>query len=164
VAKAQKTRYVDVSNPDLAIDCPRCGLRTARFIDQCRNCSYKLWPSSVVASAAFQAWRAVDPSRAAASRFDLEVPQQIDVVIDFAERAHRLGIHLFPNSNWPFIICVGVFFLGFAAAPFPSTARIILAVIGAIVFLWGVIGWVAIEDVRMFPTEGDSSTPHEAHQ
>lgn len=163
MAKAQKTRYVDVSNPELAIQCPRCGLRTARFIDYCRNCGYKLWPSGVIASAAFQAWRAADPSRAPASRFDLEVPLDAEIVVDYEERAHQLGIHLFPSSNWPIIICAGVLLLGLAAAPFPSVARIVLAVIGVLIFLSGVIGWVAIEDVRMFPTEGDSSTPEVRH-
>jgi hypothetical protein len=154
VPAAKTPRYVDVANPSLAVDCPRCGLRTARFVDLCRNCGYKLWPSSEVASAGFQAWRAADPDRSLASRFDLEVPHPIDNTIDFAARAHELGIHLFPNSNWPFIICAGVLFLGFAAIPFASTTRIALAVVGALIFLYGVAGWVLVEDVRMFPSDG----------
>jgi hypothetical protein len=154
VAAAKKPRYVDVSNTDLAADCPRCGLKTPRFVDLCRNCGYKIWPSSEMASAAFQAWRATDPKRASASRFDLEVPQHIDNTVDFTARAHELGIHLFPNSNWPFIICVGALFLGLAAIPFASTTRIVLAVIGGVIFLYGVVGWVLIEDVRMYPAEG----------
>jgi hypothetical protein len=153
VTAANKPRYVDVSNPSLAVDCPRCGLRTARFIDMCRNCGYKLWPSSHVASAAFLAWRAADPIRASASRFDLEIPQHIDNTVDFAARARELGIHLFPNSNWPFVICVGVLFLGLAAIPFPSAARITLLVIGGVIFLWAVAGWVLVEDVKMYPSE-----------
>jgi hypothetical protein len=153
VAAANKPRYVDVANPNLAVDCPRCGLKTARFVDQCRNCGYKLWPSSHVASAAFLAWRAADPARASASRFDLEIPQHIDNTVDFAARARELGIHLFPNSNWPFIICVGVLFLGLAAIPLSSTTRLVLAVIGGVSFLYGVVGWVLIEDVRMYPAE-----------
>jgi hypothetical protein len=157
VAAAKKPRYVDVSNPSLAVDCPRCGLRTARFVDHCRNCSYKLWPSSHAASAAFQAWRAADPARASASRFDLEIPQHIDNTVDFAARARELGIHLFPNSNWPFIICLGILFLGLAAIPFSSTTRITLAVIGGVIFLYGVAGWVLVEDVKMYP--GDSVEP-----
>jgi hypothetical protein len=157
VAAAKKPRYVDVSNPSLAVDCPRCGLRTPRFLDLCRNCGYKLWPSSLVASAAFEAWRDTDPARAAASRFDLEIPQHVDSTVDFAARAHELGIHLFPNSNWPFMICVGLLFLGFAAIPFPSTTRIVLAVIGGVIFLWGVAGWVLVEDVKMYP--GDVAEP-----
>jgi hypothetical protein len=157
VAPAKKPRYVDVSNPSLAVDCPRCGLRTPRFLDLCRNCGYKLWPSSEFASAAFQAWRAGDPARASASRFDLELPQHIDNTVDFAARAHELGIHLFPNSNWPFLICVGILFLGLGAIPFPSTTRIVLAVIGGVIFLWGVGGWVLVEDVKMYP--GDSAEP-----
>jgi hypothetical protein len=154
VTAAKKSRYVDVSNPSLAVDCPRCGLRTARFDEFCRNCAYQLWPSSRVASAAFLAWRAADPVRAAASRFDLEIPQHIDNTVDFAARARELGIHLFPNSNWPFIICLGILFLGLGAIPFSSTTRITLAVIGGVIFLYGVAGWVLVEDVKMYP--GDS--------
>jgi hypothetical protein len=154
VAAAKKPRYVDVSNPDLAVDCPRCGLKTARFIDMCRNCGYKLWPSSHMASAAFLAWRSADPERAAASRFDLELPLYVDNTVDFNARAHELGIHLFPNSNWPFIICLGALFLGLGAIPFESnTARIVLAIIGGVIFLYGVVGWVLIEDVRMYPSD-----------
>jgi hypothetical protein len=157
VAAAKKPRYVDVANPSLAVDCPRCGLKTARFVDLCRNCGYKLWPSSEMASAAFEAWRAADPSRAPVSRFDLEIPSYVDSTVDFNARARELGIHLFPNSNWPFIICLGALFLALAAIPFPSTPRITLAIIGGLIFLYGVVGWVLIEDVRMFPT--DSSGP-----
>lgn len=144
---------MDLSNSSLAVDCPRCGLRTPRFLDLCRNCGYKLWPSSEAASAAFLAWRAADPSRAAASRFDLEIPQPVDNTVDFAARAHELGIHLFPNSNWPFIICFGILFLGLAAIPFPSTPRIVLAVVGGVIFLYGVAGWVLVEDVKMYPAD-----------
>jgi hypothetical protein len=161
VAAVKKPRYVDVANPDLAVDCPRCGLKTARFVDHCRNCGYKLWPSSHLASAAFQAWRAADPARAATSRFDLEIPSHVDNTVDFAARARELGIHLFPNSNWPFIICVGSLFLGLAAIPFSSTTRIVLAVIGGVIFLYGVVGWVLIEDVKMYPSDG--TEPGEVH-
>jgi hypothetical protein len=157
VAAANKPRYVDVANPSIAVDCPRCGLKTARFVDHCRNCGYKLWPSSHVASAAFQAWRAADPARASASRFDLEIPQHIDNTVDFAARARELGIHLFPNSSWPFVICLGVLFMSLAAIPFSSTTRIVLLVVGGLIFLYGVVGWVLIEDVRMYP--GDSVEP-----
>ena len=151
---AIKTRYVDVSNPDLAVDCPRCGLKTARFVDQCRNCGYKLWPSSVMASAAFKAWRAADPvPRSRVSRFDMEYPVEVDNTVDYSARAHQLGIHLSPNSNWPFVICLGLLFLALAAIPFETTTRIVLAVIGGVIFLWGVVGWVVIDDVHMFPTD-----------
>ena len=161
---AKKPRYVDVSNPALAVECPRCGLLTARFVDHCRNCGYKLWPSGPVASAAFQAWRAADPVRATASRFDLEIPQQAENIVDFEARAHELGIHIFPNSNWPIVICIGSMFLGLAAIPYPSaTLRVVLAVIGGLIFLWGVVGWVVVEDVRMFPTE-TGSTSSEVHR
>jgi hypothetical protein len=150
---------VDLSNSDLAVDCPRCGLTTARFIDHCRNCGYKLWPSSEMASAAFRAWREADPARSAASRFDLALPVLVENTVDFESRAHDLGIHLFPSSNWPFVICFGLLFLAFAAIPFDAIARIVLAVIGAVIFLAGVAGWVLVEDVRMFPS--DAPKPHE---
>jgi hypothetical protein len=154
VTAAIKTRYVDVSNPDLAVDCPRCGLKTARFVDQCRNCGYKLWPSSVMASAAFKAWRAADPvPRSRVSRFDMEYPVEVDNTVDYSARAHQLGIHLSPNSNWPFVICLGLLFLALAAIPFETTTRIVLAVIGGVIFLWGVAGWVVIDDVQMFPSD-----------
>jgi len=153
VATAKKTRYVDVSNPSLAVECPRCGLITARFVDLCRNCGYKLWPSSHMASAAFKAWQATDPARLEVSRFDLALPERVDMVVDYEARAHQLGIHLFPSSNWPFIICFGMLFLGLAAIPFAPAARIALGVIGGVIFLVGVVGWVLVEDVRMFPAE-----------
>ena len=158
MAVARKPRYVDVSNPSLSVECPNCGLRTARFVDQCRNCGYKLWPSSEMASAAFKAWRNADPSRAAASRFDLDVPPPpLEMTIDYAARAHELGIHLFPSSNYPFIICVGALFLALAAIPFSGTARLVLAIIGGLIFLYGVVGWVLVEDVRMFPADNPQS-------
>ncbi|HKW59737.1 MAG TPA: hypothetical protein VJR46_08310 [Candidatus Dormibacteraeota bacterium] len=163
MAVARKPRYVDASNPSLSVECPHCGLQTARFIDHCRNCGYKLWPSSVVASEAFKIWRDADPSRADASRFDMDVPQPpLDTTVDYAARAHELGIHIFPDSNYPFIICVGALFLGLAAIPFESAAvRIVLLVIGGLIFLYGVVGWVVVEDVRMFPSESPSQG--EAH-
>jgi hypothetical protein len=154
VASAKKPRYVDVSNPSLAVDCPHCGLRTARFIDHCRNCGYKLWPSSVMASEAFKAWQAADPARRAnVSRFDLDFPVEEDNVVDYEARAHQLGIHIFPNSNWPFVICFGALFLALAAIPLAGEVRITLAVLGGLIFLAGVVGWVLVEDVRLYPTE-----------
>ena len=159
---AKQTRYVDVSNPSLSVDCPRCGLKTARFIDHCRNCGYKLWPSSVVASAAFKAWRAADPSRAEASRVNLALPRHDEIVIDYDARAHELGIHMPPPSNWPFVICFGAFFLSLAAIPFPGPVRITLAVLGGIIFLIGVVGWVVVDDTRMFPS--DAASGHEVHE
>ena len=165
MAAAKKPRYVDLSNPSLSVSCPNCGLQTARFIDQCRNCGYKLWPSSEMASEAFKVWRDADPARrGSASRFDLELPAEPgDTTVDYAARAHELGIHIFPNSNYPFVICAGALFLALAAIPFPSaTARIVLAVIGGLIFLYGVVGWVLVEDVRLYPS--DSPQPQgEAH-
>src|SRR6185437_6854192 len=155
-------RYVDVSNPSLSVECPRCGLRTARFIDLCRNCGYKIWPSSEMASAAFKAWREADPERQDVSRFELEVlPEPVDTSVDFAARAHELGIHLFPSSNYPFIICVGALFLALAGIPFPGPARIAMLVIGGVIFLYGVVGWVLVEDVRMYPV--DTPPAEEVH-
>ncbi len=162
MAKAKKQRYVDVSNPSLAVDCPRCGLVTARFVDHCRNCGYKLWPSGQMASAAFRAWQAADPERRSeVSRFDLAVPQPAEELVDYEARAHHLGIHLFPSSNWPFVICFGALWLGLAAIPFATPVRIVLAVIGGIIFLVGVGGWVLVEDVRMYPS--DVITGDEVH-
>ena len=162
MAKAKKQRYVDVSNPTLAVECPRCGLMTARFVDHCRNCGYKLWPSGQMASAAFQAWRAADPERRSeVSRFDMAVPEPADALVDYEARAHNLGIHLFPSSNWPFVICFGALWLSLAAIPFAAPVRIGLAVFGGIIFLTGVAGWVLVEDVRMYP--GDVMTGDEVH-
>jgi len=110
-----------------------------------------------MASAAFKEWRDADPARRSASRFDLEIPQSVEVLVDFDARAHELGIHLFPSSNWPFTICLGILFLGLAAIPFTPIARIVMAAIGGVIFLWGVIGWVLVEDVRMFPTDTPQS-------
>jgi hypothetical protein len=134
---------------------------TARFVDLCRNCGYKLWPSSVMASAAFRAWRAPDPERRSeVSRFDMDYPVHIDNTIDYEARAHEFGIHLSPPSNWPFVICFGLLFLALAAIPFSATARIVLAVIGGLIFLWGVVGWVVIEDTRMFPSDSPQQEIH----
>jgi hypothetical protein len=161
VAASKKTRYVDVSNPSLVVECPHCGLVTARFVDMCRNCGYKLWPSSVMASAAFRAWRATDPEhRSEVSRFDMDYPVHVDNVVDYEARAHKLGIHLSPPSNWPFVICLGLFFLSLGAIPFSATPRIVLAVIGGLIFLWGVVGWVVIDDSRMFPADSAESEVH----
>lgn len=161
MAASKQTRYVDVSNPSLVVECPRCGLMTARFVDMCRNCGYKLWPSSVMASAAFKAWRAVDPEhRSEVSRFDLDYPVPVDDLVDYDARAHQLGIHVSPNSNWPFVICFGLLFLSLGAIPFSGTTRIVLAVIGGVIFLWGVVGWVVVDDSKMFPTDGPGPEVH----
>jgi len=159
VAVANKPRYVDLSNPSLSVECPNCGLRTQRFLDHCRNCGYKLWPSSTMASAAFKAWREADPSRVEASRYELDLPvEPVDSSIDYAARAHQLGIHLFPSSNYPFVICLGALFLGIAAVPVAGAVRIGLLIIGGLIFLYGVVGWVLVEDIRMFPTDSPSTS------
>jgi hypothetical protein len=117
-----------------------------------------------MASAAFKAWRDADPSRAEASRFDMELPAPpVDATVDYAARAHQLGIHIFPNSNYPFVICLGILFLGLAAIPLDSTVRIVLAVIGGLIFLYGVVGWVLVEDVRMFPSDSPSAQGEVEH-
>lgn len=147
---------MDVSNPALAIDCPRCGLRTARFMEYCRNCGFALWPSGPVATAAFRAWRDHDPERAPASRFDLAIPIEDNVpVVDFEEQAHRLGIHVFPSSSYPFPIAIGIgiLLLGLALSAVPAGIRIAIAAVGALILLYGVAGWVLVEDVRYFPGE-----------
>ena len=112
-----------------------------------------------MASSAFKAWRGDDPRRLEVSRFDLALrAEAAEPVVDYEARAHELGIHLFPSSNWPIVICVGMLFLGLAAIPFPGAARIGLAVVGGLIFLAGVFGWVLVEDVRMYP--GDTPAAH----
>jgi len=163
VASATKPRYVDVENPALAIDCPRCGLRTPRFLEYCRNCGFHFWPSSRVASAAFQAWRDHDSARAQTSRYAYEVPVEMaPPVIDYDERAHELGIHIFPSSNFPFVISVGAFVLALAVVHFswmPLWGHIALGLAGAAIFLVGVIGWVIVEDTRYYPAETAEGGP-----
>ena len=110
-----------------------------------------------MASEAFKIWRDSDPSRAETTRYDLDLPAAAtDTTVDYAARAHELGIHLFPSSNYPFIICVGALFLGLGAVPLPAISRIVVAVIGGLIFLYGVVGWVLVEDVKMFPADGPS--------
>lgn len=161
---ASKPRYVDISNPALSLECPNCGMRTARFMDFCGTCGYKLWPSGPAASAAFQAWRDADPARARARRFDLELPQDTaGPEVDYDERAHQLGIHIFPSSNSPFLICVGFFFMAFAFVPLGAALRIAAGVLGGIIFLAGVVGWVVLEDVKMYPSEASEGRVEEGH-
>jgi len=74
------------------------------------------------------------------------------IVVDFEEKAHELGIHIFPSSRWPILVCLGVLFLAFAAIPFPAVARIICVVIGVIFFVLAIAGWM-LEDVRLFPKD-----------
>lgn len=164
MAVASKPRYVDVTNPSLSVVCPGCGLITQRFLDQCRNDGYKLWPSSELASAAFKVWRDFDPARALASRYDLELPAPpVEDEVDFNARAHQLGIHIFPNSNYPFIICVGFLFLGLAAIPFSGATRLVLLVIGGLIFLYGVVGWVLVEDVQLYASSAGVEPSGEVH-
>ena len=151
MARATKPRFVDTGNPAMAIDCPKCGLVTSRFLQFCRNCGFSLWPSSTIASAAFEAWRDADPARRYARRYDLELPvPRRPQVVDYEARAHQLGIHISPNSPNPFVICVGVFLIFLALPRFPLVARIVLFVLGLLVLLWGVIGWVIREDVKIY--------------
>ena len=162
MASAARPRFVDTGNPALAIECPNCGLLTPRFLQYCRNCGFSLWPTGPFASAAFEAWRDADPARKDARRYDLELPvHRRPELVDYEERAHRLGIHLFPSSSYPFVICVGFFFLALAAVPFAAPVRVALAILGMITFLIGVIGWVVLEDVKMYPSEDVIS--HEGH-
>ena len=152
---ANRPRYVDTHNPALATDCPRCGLLTPRFLTFCRNCGYSLWPSGPVASAAFRTWQAADPERRSrARRFDLDPPApEPGTLVDYDARAHELGIHIFPSSNFPFLICLGIGIAAFGAIPFNPVVRIAFGVVGGLVFLFGVVGWVVLEDTRYFPVE-----------
>jgi len=161
VAGATKARYVNVGDPSLAIDCPRCGLRAARFMEFCSNCGYSVWPTSAMASAAFGAWKEHDLARADARPFDRELPSDRSrPLVDYEARAHELGVHITPNSNNPILICAGMFFMGFAFVPLPGWVRVATGVVGAILFFWGVIGWVIVEDTQMFPRD-DVAEPHE---
>ena len=152
---ANRPRYVDTRNPALAIDCPRCGLRTARFMPQCRNCGYSLWPNPVGSSAAFKAWQGGDPElRGRARPYDLALPEPPrPLEVDYEARAHELGIHIFPSSNFPFLICLGLGIAAFGAIPFSPVVRIIFGAVGAVIFLIGVVGWVIVEDTRYFPVQ-----------
>lgn len=151
---------MDIGNAALAIECPNCGLVTSRFLQYCKNCGFALWPNGPYASAAFEAWRQADPSRAGARRYDVELPAGSEAqLIDYDSRAHELGIHVSPPSRYPFVICIGFFFLALAAIPFSAPARIGLAAIGGIIFLIGVFGWVVLEDVRNYPHE-DAASGH----
>jgi len=114
-----------------------------------------------MASAAFKTWRAADPARAEASRFDMELPQPtVDDSVDYNARAHQLGIHLFPSSSYPFVITLGVLFLGLAVIPFAFEARIVLGVIGGFILAYGIIGWVLVEDVQMYPSDDSHAEVH----
>lgn len=151
---AEVADYVDTSNPAVGIDCPRCGLLTARFGWFCRNCGFRLWPGAQAAARAYRTWRLADPARVYVHQWD-DTPlldEESVIVVDFAEKAHDLGIHIFPSSRWPILVCVGIFFLAFAAIPFPSIARIILASIGVLFFIAAIAGWM-LEDVRLFPKD-----------
>lgn len=144
----------------MAIDCPNCSLVTPRFLQFCRNCGYGLWPSGEYATAAFIAWRDHDPDRIAGRRFDLECPprEPDEIVLDDRARAHELGIHLFPRSSWPFPICVGFLFLFLALVPFPTGWRIGLGIVGGVVLLIGIVGWVVFEDTRMYEQSVSAGT------
>jgi hypothetical protein len=146
--------FVDTANPAVGIDCPNCGLLTARFGWFCRNCGFRLWPSSVAAARAYRTWRLADTGRMYVHQWDdLPVIEAANVItVDFEEKAHQLGIHIFPSSRWPFLVCVGILFLALAAPPFPTIARVILLVIGILFFIAAIAGWM-LEDVRLFPAD-----------
>ena len=111
-----------------------------------------------MAAAAFKAWRAADPGpRSMVSRFDMALPVETVDLVDYDARAHELGIHIFPSSNWPFTICFGALLLSLAAIPFDGIVRISLAVVGGVIFLVGVVGWVWFEDSRMYETSAAST-------
>lgn len=154
-------RFIDTANPALAIQCPRCGLDTARFTEFCSSCGYSLWPTGQMATAAFLAWRDSDPSRRAARRYDLALPEHTGPeVVDYDARAHDLGIHLPSGSNFPFVIAVGLMVVMFAAAPLPVPVRIAGGLVGGIILLAGIFGWVVVEDVAQFPGAAPSGDHH----
>ena len=161
VVKSKVVEFVDTANPSLGIDCPRCGLWTARFGWFCRNCSFALWPSAAASGRAYRLWRMADSSRAHLHQWDDSLPIEDSTIVhvDFGTRAHQMGIHLFPASTWPVVVCAGFLFLGLAAVPFPPIARIVLAVIGVVVMAYGIGGWM-FEDVRMFPKDDGSAGGH----
>src|SRR5262249_39924358 len=101
VVRSPRPRFVDTGNPALAVECPNCCLLAPRFLPYCKNCSFSLWPDRLVAGAAFEAWQHADPARANARPYDLEMPTPPPTdIVDYEERAHRLGIHLFPSSSY----------------------------------------------------------------
>jgi len=132
-------------------------------MQHCRNCGYALWPSVTVASAALKAWKEADPEhRMLARPYDRQLPgEEAPPLADYDARAHELGIHVSPRSNYPFVICLGLGVAAFAAVPLPLVARIVFGAIGAAIFLFGVFGWVVLEDTRYFPVEPNDG--HEAH-
>lgn len=147
-----RTRAVDTANDSLAVECPRCHLQAARFSPYCSNCGWGFWPSRAMASRAFRTWAAADPvARADAHPYDLDYPQTAGPeVVDYDARARSLGIHLFPGTRYPILICIGFFFLGFAAIPTPTLVRVFGAILGFGFFLAGVGGWWLVEDVKLY--------------
>ena len=112
-----------------------------------------------VASAAFKAWRDASPERALAHQYDLTLPERPPYVpavplMDYEKRARELGIHLFPNSNYPILICIGLFFLALAAPPPGTWVRIVCGAIGLLFFLIRVVGWVVIKTPRCTESVG----------
>ena len=156
--------YVDSENPAVGIDCPRCGLLTARFGWFCRNCGFRLWPNAQAAGRAYRTWRLADPSRMYVHQWDdMPLLEGASVIhVDFEEKAHELGIHIFPSSRWPFLVCVGILFLALAAPPYASVARIIFLVLGVLFFIAAIAGWM-LEDVRLFPSDKPAEGGHAGH-
>lgn len=160
---------MDTGNPALAIDCPNCGLLAPRFSQYCRNCGYSIWPSPEVAAAAFRAWREADPSRRWARQFDLTPPtrpayEPEQPLVDYEARAHELGIHVPPPSRYPFLICLGFFFLALAAPPWNMWVRIGSFAVGVVLFLIGVVGWVVFEDTRYYMQSVGADHEAEEHK
>jgi hypothetical protein len=50
-------------------------------------------------------------------------------------------------------------FIALALAAAPLTVRLVIGVVGALVLLYGVIGWVVLEDTRYFPSEALEAEP-----
>ena len=162
MATSPTADFVDTGNPAVGIDCPNCGLLTARFGWFCRNCGFALWPNAQTAAHAYRVWRLADPARAWIHQWDDMPPvEEEDVVyVDFAERAHQLGVHLFPSSNWPIVICIGVLFLMVGLVPWSMPVRLVLIAFGLVVLLFGIGGWVLREDFDFYPAGEEEGGGH----
>ncbi|HVA92786.1 MAG TPA: hypothetical protein VNL71_23440, partial [Chloroflexota bacterium] len=115
------------------------------------------------AGRAFRLWRESDSARARARSYDLAIPPPpASNVIDYEARAHQLGIHLFPRSNWPVVISLSFLFLGLGAAPFAGPVRIAFALLGLLILLTGVAGWVLVEDFRIYQSSASGDAPADA--
>ena len=61
------------------------------------------------------------------------------------------------------MICLGIGIAAFGAIPFNPVVRIAFGVVGSLIFLFGVVGWVVLEDTRYFPAEGTDAHGEGGH-